>query len=33
MGYELIADAVLVVHLAWIVFMLYGFALTVRTAR
>ena len=33
MGYELIADAVLVVHLAWIVFMLYGFALTVRAFR
>ena len=30
MWYRLLADAMLVLHLAWILFMLYGFALTVR---
>ena len=30
MTYHLLADAILVIHLAWIVFMLYGFVLTVR---
>ena len=30
MPYHLMADTILVVHLTWIIFMLYGFALTVR---
>lgn len=30
MFYRIIADGLVVVHLAWIIFMLYGFALTVR---
>jgi len=30
MGYRILADSILIIHLVWIVFMLYGFALTVR---
>ena len=30
MSDRLLADIILIVHLAWIIFMLYGFALTVR---
>lgn len=30
MEYHIIADIILVVHLGWIIFMLYGFVLTVR---
>jgi len=29
-SYHIIADIILVVHLVWIVFMLYGFVLTIR---
>ena len=30
MGYHILADIILVAHLLWIIFMLFGFALTVR---
>lgn len=30
MAYHIIADIILVVHLGWIIFMLYGFVLTIR---
>ncbi len=30
MGYQILADITLIFHLGWIIFMLYGFALTVR---
>lgn len=30
MFYRFLADAIMVIHLAWIIFMLWGFALTVR---
>ncbi len=33
MGNRILADLILVAHLAWILFMLYGFALTVRGFR
>jgi len=29
-AYHIIADIILVVHLGWIIFMLYGFVLTIR---
>lgn len=30
MFYRILADAIMVVHLAWIIFMLWGFVLTIR---
>jgi hypothetical protein len=33
MFYRILADVILVIHLAWILFVLYGFVLTVRAFR
>ena len=30
MFYRILADAIMVIHLAWIIFMLWGFVLTIR---
>ncbi len=30
MLYRILADAIMVIHLAWIIFMLWGFVLTIR---
>lgn len=30
MFYRILADAIMVIHLAWIIFMIWGFALTIR---